>query len=43
VQSPDALASFHPLVAGWFRERFGEPTAPQRSRLAGDRGGAATR
>ncbi|MBV8757686.1 MAG: DEAD/DEAH box helicase, partial [Deltaproteobacteria bacterium] len=21
---------FHPLVAGWFRERFGEPTAPQR-------------
>jgi ATP-dependent Lhr-like helicase len=31
VQSPDALASFHPLVAGWFRERFGEPTAPQRA------------
>src|SRR3954468_20504432 len=20
---------FHPLVAGWFRDRFGEPTAPQ--------------
>jgi ATP-dependent Lhr-like helicase len=31
VQSSDALASFHPLVAGWFRERFGEPTAPQRA------------
>ena len=30
VQSPDVLASFHPLVAGWFRERLGEPTAPQR-------------
>ncbi len=22
--------SFHPLVESWFRERFGEPTAPQR-------------
>ena len=21
---------FHPLVAGWFRDRFGEPTEPQR-------------
>jgi ATP-dependent Lhr-like helicase len=31
VQSPDVLANFHPLVAGWFRERLGEPTAPQRS------------
>ncbi|MBK7191535.1 MAG: DEAD/DEAH box helicase [Myxococcales bacterium] len=30
MQSPDALAGFHPLVAGWFRERLGEPTAPQR-------------
>ena len=20
---------FHPLVARWFRERFGEPTTPQ--------------
>nr|HEX4318567.1 DEAD/DEAH box helicase [Kofleriaceae bacterium] len=26
----DVLEAFHPLVAGWFRERFGEPTAPQR-------------
>ncbi|MGE0403481.1 MAG: DEAD/DEAH box helicase, partial [Kofleriaceae bacterium] len=26
----DALDAFHPLVAGWFRERFGAPTAPQR-------------
>ena len=27
---PDVLDAFHPLVAGWFRERFGAPTAPQR-------------
>lgn len=26
----DALAGFHPLVAGWFRDRLGEPTEPQR-------------
>ena len=26
----DALDAFHPLVAGWFRERFGAPTEPQR-------------
>jgi ATP-dependent helicase Lhr and Lhr-like helicase len=24
------LDAFHPLVAGWFRERFGAPTEPQR-------------
>src|SRR5215216_567205 len=24
------LSSFHPLVARWFEQRFGEPTAPQR-------------
>ncbi len=23
------LASFHPLVSGWFEERFGTPTEPQ--------------
>ena len=28
---PDVLDAFHPLVAGWFRERFGEPTEPQRA------------
>ncbi|MEJ7599355.1 MAG: DEAD/DEAH box helicase, partial [Kofleriaceae bacterium] len=27
----DVLDAFHPLVAGWFRERFGEPTEPQRA------------
>jgi ATP-dependent helicase Lhr and Lhr-like helicase len=35
---PDVLALFHPLVAGWFRDRFGAPTAPQRAgwpRIAG--------
>lgn len=25
-----ALALFHPVTAGWFREVFGRPTAPQR-------------
>jgi len=24
-----SLAGFHPIVAGWFRERFGDPTEPQ--------------
>ena len=23
------LGLFHPLIDGWFRERFGEPTEPQ--------------
>src|SRR5262252_11074352 len=27
----DVLDTFHPLVAGWFRERFGAPTEPQRA------------
>src|SRR5918995_6938706 len=27
---PMALSSFHPIVARWFQDRFGEPTAPQR-------------
>jgi ATP-dependent Lhr-like helicase len=27
----DVLDAFHPLVAGWFRERFGQPTEPQRA------------
>ncbi|HET9620335.1 MAG TPA: DEAD/DEAH box helicase, partial [Kofleriaceae bacterium] len=26
----DVLDAFHPLVAGWFRARFGAPTEPQR-------------
>jgi ATP-dependent Lhr-like helicase len=26
---PMSLASFHPAVAAWFRDRLGEPTAPQ--------------
>ncbi|MDQ3341021.1 MAG: DEAD/DEAH box helicase [Myxococcota bacterium] len=26
----DPVDAFHPLVAGWFRERFGAPTEPQR-------------
>ena len=28
--APDALASFHPALATWFRATLGEPTAPQR-------------
>ena len=27
---PDVLDAFHPLVAGWFRDKFGAPTDPQR-------------
>lgn len=27
----DCLAPFHELVAGWFRDRFGAPTEPQRA------------
>ena len=26
----DLLDRFHPAVASWFREQFGEPTPPQR-------------
>ncbi|RMG33910.1 MAG: DEAD/DEAH box helicase, partial [Planctomycetota bacterium] len=26
----EALRGLHPLVARWFRDRFGEPTEPQR-------------
>jgi ATP-dependent Lhr-like helicase len=26
---PGVLDAFHPLIAGWFRDRFGVPTAPQ--------------
>src|SRR5215213_7785304 len=26
----DPLADFHPIVRQWFRERLGEPSAPQR-------------
>ena len=26
----DVLATFHPVIAGWFRDRFGSPTDPQR-------------
>ncbi|MEP6863632.1 MAG: DEAD/DEAH box helicase [Deltaproteobacteria bacterium] len=26
----DALEPFHPLISGWFRDRFGAPTEPQR-------------
>jgi ATP-dependent helicase Lhr and Lhr-like helicase len=27
---PDLLADFHPIVARWFRETLGHPSAPQR-------------
>jgi ATP-dependent Lhr-like helicase len=30
VMSPDALITFHPAVAAWFRSRFPEPTEAQR-------------
>ena len=28
--APDALALFHPAVARWFRQRYGDPTEPQQ-------------
>ena len=28
--TPDPLALFHPLVAAWFAESLGAPSAPQR-------------
>jgi ATP-dependent Lhr-like helicase len=36
------LASFHPAVARWFRERLGEPTAPQREGWPAIRAGENT-
>ena len=27
----DVLDGFHPIISGWFRERFGSPTDPQRA------------
>ncbi len=29
--TPSVLDRFHPLVAGWFREKLGAPTAPQEA------------
>ncbi len=31
MTTPSVLDRFHPLVAGWFRDRLGEPTAPQEA------------
>src|ERR671921_2989305 len=36
------LSSFHPLVARWFENRFGEPTAPQRQGWEAIRAGRHT-
>src|ERR671921_1925601 len=36
------LSSFHPLVARWFENRFGEPTAPQRQGWEAIRSGRDT-
>ena len=33
----DVLDRFHPAVASWFREQFGEPTPAAAAGLAGDR------
>ncbi len=30
IATADVLDDFHPAVAAWFRQEFGEPTAPQR-------------
>ena len=29
-RADEVLDRFHPAVASWFREQFGEPTPPQR-------------
>jgi len=36
------LSSFHPAVARWFQDRFGEPTAPQREGWEAIRSGRDT-
>ncbi|HET6796767.1 MAG TPA: DEAD/DEAH box helicase [Gemmatimonadales bacterium] len=36
------LSSFHPVIAGWFEQRFGSPTAPQREGWAAIRAGRNT-
>jgi ATP-dependent Lhr-like helicase len=41
MSAPMALTSFHPTVARWFRERFGEPTRPQREGWPAIRAGGA--
>ncbi|GIP36220.1 DEAD/DEAH box helicase [Paenibacillus sp. J2TS4] len=38
----DALASFHPVLAGWFRQSFGEPTEVQRKAWKGVAAGCHT-
>jgi ATP-dependent Lhr-like helicase len=40
--SPMPLSSFHPVVARWFEQRFGAPTAPQREGWAAIRAGRNT-
>ncbi len=37
-----ALHDFHPVVARWFTDRFGDPTAPQRRGWEAIRGGSDT-
>ena len=36
------LSFFHPVVASWFQQRFGEPTPPQRSGWEAIRSGRHT-
>ena len=40
--SDGVLDGFHPLVAGWFRERLGRPTPPQRDGWPGIAAGRDT-
>ncbi|MEO7965280.1 MAG: DEAD/DEAH box helicase, partial [Gemmatimonadaceae bacterium] len=43
ARAPDSsLDPFHPLVRSWFRERLGEPSAPQRAGWPAIAGGADT-
>ena len=38
-----SLSAFHPIVARWFAETLGEPTARAAARLGGDPRAADTR
>src|SRR5690606_29479276 len=42
MASVDVLEMFHPVVARWFADRFGEPTAPQRDGWPAIAGGQDT-
>src|SRR3954471_16924490 len=42
VRNADPLASFHPAVAGWFKDKLGDPTPVQERAWEAIRGGTHT-